>query len=52
MTGVVIGLVVAVGLAVYGLRDLLAPVRLAADGDGLTVVTGFAGQPPARVGRH
>jgi hypothetical protein len=34
-----------VGAAVAGtlaLRDLLAPVRLAADPDGVTVVTGFA----------
>ena len=37
-----IALVVAVGLAVWGLRDLLAPVRLAADASGVTVVTGFA----------
>lgn len=32
----------AVGLNVLALRDLIAPVRLAADGDGLTVVTGYA----------
>ena len=44
VTGVVIGLVVGVGLAVYGLRDVLAPVRLAADADGVTVVSGFVGQ--------
>ena len=37
-----IALVVAVGLAVWGLRDLLAPVRLAADASGVTVVAGFA----------
>ena len=44
VSGVVIGLIVAVGLAIYGLRDVLAPVRLAADADGVTVVNGFAGQ--------
>jgi hypothetical protein len=32
----------AVGLAGWALRDLLAPVRLAVDPQGLTVVTGFA----------
>jgi hypothetical protein len=36
-----IGLAVAVGLAVAAVRDLVAPVRLAADGTGVTVVTGF-----------
>lgn len=34
--------VAALGLAVWGLRDVLAPVRLAADEDGVTVVTGYA----------
>jgi hypothetical protein len=34
--------VVAAGLAGWALRDLVAPVRLAADPSGLTVVTGFA----------
>jgi hypothetical protein len=43
-SGIVIGLIVGVGLAIYGLRDVLAPVRLAADADGVTVVSGFAGQ--------
>ena len=33
---------VAIGLAGWALRDLVAPVRLAADRDGLTVVDGFA----------
>jgi hypothetical protein len=42
-TGVVIGLIVGIGLAVYGLRDVIAPVRLAADAEGVTVVAGFAG---------
>jgi hypothetical protein len=40
----VIGLLVAGGLAVAALRDLVAPVRLAADATGVTVVTGFAGR--------
>jgi len=35
--------VVAAGLAAWALRDLIAPVRLAADHDGVTVVVGFAG---------
>lgn len=33
---------VAAGMAGWAARDLVAPVRLAADGAGLTVVTGFA----------
>jgi hypothetical protein len=33
---------VAIGLAGWALRDLVAPVRLAADTDGVTVVEGFA----------
>ena len=37
-----IALVVAVGLAVWGVRDLLAPVRLAADASGVTIIAGFA----------
>jgi hypothetical protein len=32
----------AVGLAAFALRDLLAPVRLEADADGVTLVAGFA----------
>lgn len=39
----VLGLIAAVGLALYGLRDLLLPVRLIADADGVTVASGFAG---------
>lgn len=31
-------------LAVYALRDVIAPVRLAADLDGVTVVSGYAGR--------
>jgi hypothetical protein len=37
-----IGLVVAVAIAGFAVRDVVAPVRLAADPTGLTVVTGFA----------
>ncbi|WP_329259101.1 PH domain-containing protein [Actinoallomurus sp. NBC_01490] len=33
----------ALALGVYGLRDVLAPVRLSADAEGVTVVHGFAG---------
>ncbi|MEV4491336.1 PH domain-containing protein [Micromonospora coxensis] len=39
-----LGLVAAAGLAAWALRDLLVPVRLAADPDGLTVVHGLAGR--------
>ncbi|MDG4816103.1 PH domain-containing protein [Micromonospora sp. WMMD956] len=35
---------VAAGLAGWALRDLLAPVRLAVDPAGITVVRGFAGR--------
>ncbi|GAB1688521.1 PH domain-containing protein [Krasilnikovia sp. M28-CT-15] len=34
--------VTAAGLCGWALSDLIAPVRLAADPDGITVVTGFA----------
>jgi hypothetical protein len=34
--------VLALVLAVWALRDLIAPVRLAADAAGVTVLTGFA----------
>ncbi|MCG5215097.1 PH domain-containing protein [Streptosporangium soli] len=37
-------LVATLALAVLLARDLLVPVRLAADADGLTVVRGFAGR--------
>jgi hypothetical protein len=33
---------VAVLVAIWALRDLVAPVRLAADAGGVTVITGFA----------
>ncbi|HZN17402.1 MAG TPA: PH domain-containing protein [Micromonosporaceae bacterium] len=37
-----LALVVAAGFAAFALRDLLVPVRLTADYDGVTLVTGFA----------
>jgi hypothetical protein len=37
------GGVVAVALALYAIRDLVVPVRLAADQEGVRVVVGFAG---------
>jgi hypothetical protein len=37
-----IALVVALALAIWALRDLLAPVRLAADTSGVTVIAGCA----------
>ena len=37
-----IALVVALALALWALRDLLAPVRLAADASGVTIIAGFA----------
>lgn len=33
---------VALALAIWALRDLVVPVRLSADTDGVTVITGFA----------
>jgi hypothetical protein len=40
----VLAAVVAVALALWGLRDLVRPVRLAADSEGVTVATGFLGR--------
>jgi hypothetical protein len=40
--GVVVAGLAAVGLGGYALRDVVAPVRVEADADGVTVVTGFA----------
>jgi hypothetical protein len=37
-----LAVVVAVALAAWAVRDLVAPVRLAADEAGITVITGFA----------
>jgi Bacterial PH domain len=42
--GLVLGLIAACVLAGFALRDVLAPVRLAADAAGITVVTGFSGR--------
>lgn len=42
-TGRVLGVTVAIGMLGWGVRDLLAPVRLIADPAGLTVTTGYAG---------
>lgn len=36
--------VVAVALVLWGLRDLLRPVRLTADAEGVTVATGLLGR--------
>ena len=44
----VLGLIVAAALGAFAVRDLVAPVRLAADGHGVTVVTGFSRPPPSR----
>lgn len=43
-TRVVVAVLAAVVLGIYALRDVVAPVRLAADPDGITIVTGFAGR--------
>ncbi|BCB80705.1 hypothetical protein GCM10022251_01500 [Phytohabitans flavus] len=40
----VLAAAVAAALAIWASRDLLAPVRLAADPDGVTLVAGFAGR--------
>ena len=40
--GLLITALAALAIGAYALRDLLAPVRLAADGEGLTVVSGYA----------
>jgi hypothetical protein len=40
----VVAALAALVLAAYALRDVLAPVRLAADPDGVTVVAGFVGR--------
>jgi hypothetical protein len=41
--GAILAGAATVALAVLALRDILAPVRLTADGEGLVVVKGFAG---------
>ncbi|MFF5175576.1 PH domain-containing protein [Micromonospora sp. NPDC000089] len=40
----VLAVVAGLALAGWALRDLLAPVRLAVDPDGITVIDGFAGR--------
>jgi len=56
VSGIVIGLIVAVGLATYGLRDVLAPVRLAADAAGSrgTTLNGYVwiSVPATAAGEH
>ncbi len=42
--GLGLAAVAAMAVGAYALRDILAPVRLAADREGLTLVTGFAGK--------
>ena len=44
LVGAMLGLVVAGGLALSGLRDVLAPVRLEADDEGVTVLAGLTGR--------
>jgi hypothetical protein len=41
--GMILALVAAAAAGAYAVRDILVPVRLAADGEGLTVATGFVG---------
>ena len=40
----VIAAVAAAGLVVWGVRDVMAPERLAADETGITVISGYAGR--------
>lgn len=42
--GMGLAVIAAVAVGIYALRDILAPVRLAADREGVTVVAGFAGR--------
>src|SRR5829696_72703 len=42
--GLALGLLAAAVLGGFALRDVVAPVRLAADPNGVTVVTGFNGR--------
>lgn len=41
LPGRLLGLVIAAALATFAARDLLVPVRLAADTHGVTVISGF-----------
>jgi hypothetical protein len=42
--GLTLAVAAALFLTVWGVRDLVAGVRLAADADGVTVVSGYAGR--------
>src|SRR4051794_21737992 len=42
--GVAVALTAALALVAFAVRDVLAPVRLAADLEGVTVVAGFSGR--------
>ncbi|WP_283136878.1 PH domain-containing protein [Rhizohabitans arisaemae] len=42
--GTLLAAVAAIGVGALAVRDVVAPVRLAVDGEGLTVVRGFAGR--------
>ncbi|MGH3737325.1 MAG: PH domain-containing protein [Micromonosporaceae bacterium] len=42
--GLALAVVATIAIGLYALRDLLAPVRLTADAEGVTVVTGYAGR--------
>ncbi|MDA0638804.1 PH domain-containing protein [Nonomuraea sp. CA-218870] len=44
LRGVILAVPAAVLVGAMGLRDVLAPVRLSMDEDGITVVHGFAGK--------
>jgi hypothetical protein len=44
LVGLALGVAAALALGVFALRDVLVPVRLAADPTGVTVVSGFAGR--------
>ncbi|WP_073264280.1 PH domain-containing protein [Cryptosporangium aurantiacum] len=44
LVGAVLGLLVAGGLSLSGLRDVLVPVRLEADAEGVTVLSGLSGR--------
>lgn len=54
LVGAALGLLVAAGLGASASRDLLLPVRLEADDEGVTVLAGFRGRrryPWARIER-
>jgi hypothetical protein len=52
LAGAILGLLVAAGLGASATRDLLVPVRLEADDDGVIVLAGLTGRrryPWARI---